>query len=292
MYYLIYGVLRFFSLFPIRVLYLFSDFIYFLGYYVIGYRKNVVLGNLRIAFPEKTERERVRIARDFYHLLTDTLMETIKFLSWSLRDIEKRCTVDFSTMEELYTTGRAVHLVGMHNFNWEFMNAMAPSRFHHPFLAVYMPLGNPHLERIFRKLRQKHGSHLIRATQYQKEYAPWRNRPHFLGTIADQSPADPRNAWWVDFFGQPTAFSRGPERHARAADAAVVFAHFYPLKRGHYTIRFQIYARNVSALEPGQLARDFAIFTEDSIRKTPANYLWSHRRWKHAWSEEYSELRK
>jgi KDO2-lipid IV(A) lauroyltransferase len=77
MYYVVYGILYLLSLLPMRVLYLFSDFAYFMVYRVVGYRKDVVLQNLSIAFPNKTEEDRLEIARGFYKNFTDTLIETV-----------------------------------------------------------------------------------------------------------------------------------------------------------------------------------------------------------------------
>src|SRR5688572_19657666 len=89
MYYLVYGSLYVFSLFPLRILYFFSDFAFFNLYYVFGYRKKVVMDNLRNAFPEKTEIERQNIAKKFYRNLTDTFLESIKLISISKSDIHK-----------------------------------------------------------------------------------------------------------------------------------------------------------------------------------------------------------
>src|SRR5688572_664727 len=142
MYHVVYGFIKLISLLPIRVLYLFSDFIYFIVYYVTGYRRKVVMGNLLIAFPEKTQKERTRIAKDFYHRLIDTFVETIKFFSWTNRDIEKRFTVDLSGLEEAYKTGRPIHALGMHNFNWEYVNWWIAKNINVPFVGIYLPVGS------------------------------------------------------------------------------------------------------------------------------------------------------
>jgi len=83
MYYIVYGSLWLLSLLPLRLLYVLSDCIYGLVFYVFKYRKNVVMKNLLIAFPEKTEKERRQIAKKFYHNLIDMFIETLKMLSVS-----------------------------------------------------------------------------------------------------------------------------------------------------------------------------------------------------------------
>src|SRR5690349_15015236 len=101
MYYIIYGLLYLFSLLPFFILYRIADFFYFLVYYVFGYRKKIVMANLLQAFPEKTEKERIRIAKDFYHNLIDTFIESLKFISISKKQVQKRSSGDLELINEL-----------------------------------------------------------------------------------------------------------------------------------------------------------------------------------------------
>src|SRR5882672_25983 len=71
MYYIVFGLLYVISLLPFPVLYLLSDVLYFVLYFVAGYRRKVVMNNLLLAFPEKTNEERKAIARKFYRRFTD-----------------------------------------------------------------------------------------------------------------------------------------------------------------------------------------------------------------------------
>ena len=89
MYHIVYGLLYLLSLLPLRLLFLFSDFACLILRYIVGYRKKVVFYNLSIAFPEKTETERKRIANRFYRNFTDSFMETIKLLSADVGYINK-----------------------------------------------------------------------------------------------------------------------------------------------------------------------------------------------------------
>ncbi len=290
MYYVVYGFIKLLSFLPLPVLHLFSDLVYFFIYYVTGYRKKVVMNNLLIAFPEKTGKERIRIAKDFYHSLVDTFIETIKFFSWSYKDINKRVTVDLTGLELAYKTGKPVHVLAMHNMNWEFINWWISKNAPIPFVGIYLPMGNKIFDRMMRKMRGKYGTILIPATKFKENYIQYIHTPHLLGTAADQSPANPKNAWWLNFFGRRTAFIKGPEKGATAINACVIFVHFYKTKRGHYHIDSFFYKENAAQTTPGEITRDFASFVESSIRAQPANYLWSHRRWKHEWKEEYRDI--
>jgi Kdo2-lipid IVA lauroyltransferase/acyltransferase len=196
MYYLIYGFLYLISLIPLRVLYIFSDGIALLLYYVLAYRKKIVLANLQIAFPEKSVAERKGIAKRFYRNFTDTFIETIKFLSWKLEDINKRFTINPVGLEEAYACQKTVHLVGMHNFNWEFVNWGLVKKVPYPFLGIYMPVGNKAFDKIIADMRSRYGTILVPATNFKTNYLKYANTIHMLASAADQSPGNPGNAYW------------------------------------------------------------------------------------------------
>ena len=166
MYYLVYGSLYLLSLLPWPVMYALSDLLAFLTWNVFGYRKEVVMGNLLIAFPEKTDAERYRIAKDFYRNLTDTIVESIKVISMGEETLKNLFMPNMEQIEEICSQGKNVHIHAMHNFNWEIVNLGASKYWKMPFLCVYMPLANKHLERIFSKVRSRYGTVLVPATDF------------------------------------------------------------------------------------------------------------------------------
>ncbi|NBO58375.1 MAG: hypothetical protein EBU73_05480 [Chitinophagia bacterium] len=112
-----------------------------------------------------------------------------------------------------------------------------------------------------------------------------------MALVADQNPKRADQSWWVDFFGRPTAFTQGPENAARATNNRVVFGNFYKIKRGVYTCSVESIIDDPASLQPGELTFKYVLFAEKCIRARPDNYLWSHRRWKHEYKEEYAALR-
>jgi len=161
MYYVVYGFLWLVSLLPMGVLYVFSDVVYALVFYVFKYRKDVVMNNLLIAFPEKTEKERIQIAKKFYHNFLDAFIESIKFITISTRQILKRSTGEFEVINKLTDKGYNVHIMAGHQFNWEFGNALGAMTLKAPFVGIYMPISNKALDRIFINLRKRYGTFLI-----------------------------------------------------------------------------------------------------------------------------------
>jgi KDO2-lipid IV(A) lauroyltransferase len=290
MYYLLYGFLYFLSLLPLKVLYLLSDFAYFLIYYVIGYRKKVVFQNLTIAFPEKSAEEKTRIAKKFYKNFCDTFIETIKLISADTKFINRHFKADYSVFETIYAKGKKCQIHTGHNFNWEIANLAVGANIHFAFLGVYMPIGNKAFDRIFKKLRTKTGTVLLPATDMRNAILPWRNEQYALGLIADQSAGNPSKAFWVPFFNRPAPFVKGPESGARLGNIPVVFGHFTKKKRGYYEGQFFLAEENPRSLENGELTKKYIKYLEEVIRASPDMWLWSHRRWKHEWKPEYGPV--
>ncbi|RYY66007.1 MAG: lipid A biosynthesis acyltransferase [Chitinophagaceae bacterium] len=290
MYYLLYGFLYLVSLLPLRVLYLLSDAAYGLVYHIMGYRKQVVLDNLRIAFPHKTEAERIAIAKKFYRNFTDTFIETIKFISASPKFFRKHLEADFTVLHDVYRDGRSVQFHLGHNFNWELVNLGVPALMPEPHVGVYLPIKSKPVDRLFRKIRSRSGVKLVAATRMREEMLPFRGQQYILGLVADQSPAIPARAFWVEFFGRPTGFLKTPEMAARRNDLPVFFAHFTKKNRGHYVGHIRLAALHPAQLPEGALTVQYARYLEEVMSANPELWLWSHRRWKHEWKPEYGAV--
>lgn len=290
MYYIVYGFLWLVSLLPWRMLYILSDGIYALVFYIFKYRREVVMNNLRMAFPEKTEKERKQIAKKFYHNLLDTFIETLKMLSVSKKSIVKRFTANWEVINTIQKKGRGIQIHAGHNFNWELCNASCPINLTIPFLAVYMPLTNKMFERIFYKLRSRFGSGLLRATHMREDFFPYKNKQYALALATDQNPGNPANAWWFYFFGRPAPFVKGPAKGAITNNAIVVFAFIHKIRRGYYQAEFTLAEENPSTSTEQELTGKFVRYLENVIRTYPDMWLWSHRRWKWEWKEEYGEV--
>jgi KDO2-lipid IV(A) lauroyltransferase len=290
MYYVVYGVLYLLSLLPLRVLYLISDFTYFIIYHLASYRKKVVLNNLTIAFPEKTEKEREQIAKKFYKNFTDNFIETVKFISAGKKFLRKHYVCDTSLFEELYRQGKRCQTHLGHNFNWELANLAMAFSTPYTLLSVYMPINDKAMDRLFKKIRSKTGAILLPATKMKTAMLPWRDKQYLLALVADQNPGVPSKGYWLNFFNRPTPFVTGPEKGAKANDSAVIFIHFTKKKRGYYEAHPELATVDPKALPEKELTRLYIQYLERVIKAHPEMWLWSHRRWKHEWKPEYGDV--
>lgn len=290
MYYIIYGFLWLISVLPFRVLYFLSDGIYGLVFYILKYRRDVVMNNLFIAFPEKTKSDRIAIAKKFYKNFIDMSMETIKMISVSDKQLEKRFTANWDLINAIHKTGKSVQVHVGHNFNWEWGNTVMTKKTVYKLLAVYMPFTNKVMERLFYKLRTRKGAIFLRATHMKADFIPYRGTQYLLGLVADQNPGHPGSAWWFHFFGRPTPFLKGPAKAAILNNTAVVFAFIHKPRRGYYEAVFSLATEDPQSMTEEKLTQKFAVYLEDVIKQYPDMWLWSHRRWKHVWKPEYGKI--
>lgn len=290
MYHIVHSLLYGLSLLPLRVLYILSDGVYFLIYRVFGYRKEVVRKNLTIAFPDKPLEEIKRIEKQFYKNFIDNFIETLKLLSGGSKFAVKHFKVDNTILEQEFRKGKKLQFHLGHNFNWELANVAVTSYTSYPMLVVYMPVKNQVIDRIMLKLRTVSKNALLPATDMKNAMFPHRNTQYLLALVADQVPGDPSKAFWLNFFGKPTPFMRGPERGAVAGNLSVVFGQIYKTKRGHYQLVYELCTDEAGTMEKGELTRKYVRFLEKVIREHPEMWLWSHRRWKREWKPEYAKL--
>lgn len=290
MYYIVYGLMRLISFIPLPLLYLLGDFVYALLFYVFGYRKQVVMNNLFIAFPEKSEEERKKIMKAFYHNFCDTFMEMIKLFSWSEAEIKKRFAGNIEVLNEWVGKKQSVQVVSGHYFNWEIANLGLGALSQMPFVVVYMPLRNKEVNKVVYELRGKTGTKLVAATDFQNQVREYMKQQYALILVGDQNPGNPAKAYWTNFFSKPAPFPKGPEKGAKRNNTAVVYTDFYKVKRGYYAFHMELLTSEPNSFKEGELTRLIVDKIEASIRERPANYLWSHRRWKHEWKEDYRKM--
>jgi len=189
-------------------------------------------------------------------------------------------SANIEVLNALYDTGKNVQLMAGHFFNWEYLNRWLPLHSKFPFVVVYQPLSNKTMDKIIYDMRAINGSILIPTRHFKTQFHSYVKDRYALGLAADQNPPSDLKAHWVPFFNRLTPFIPGPEKGAKMNDTHVVFCHFYKVKRGHYQIHFELITAEPRSFKDGELTRLFAQKVEAAIRLKPANYLWSHRRWK------------
>lgn len=279
---IIYSTLWLLSKLPFWMLYLISDMIYFLIYYVLGYRKKIVYKNLRNSFPEKSTDEIHAIAKKFYRYLPDILVETIKMISITENEVLER--IEILNPNEVYRhlkSGKSVIGVTAHYGNWELGIHRLSFLTDYPRLIIYKPLNNKNFDSIFNKIRTRFGATMVPMKQILRHSIRLKNEPHISMFVADQTPLYQDSDFFMPFLNQETLVYTGTERISKLTGNPVVFCEIgRKEKRGHYFCKFTTLIENPSLYPEHEITIIHNQFTEEIIKKEPAYWLWSHNRWK------------
>ncbi len=278
---------RFLSIMPKRAMYIFADLLYLAGYYLIGYRKNVVYDNLRNAFPEKSNRDIKKIAKRFYKHLSDVMVEDVAMLHMSTKRLNQFVNVkDLEVLDDLYQRNRNVMGILGHYGNWELLTTI-PLHSPYTILTVYKPLKNRFFDRKIYEMRRRFNEVPVPMKQAYKTIARYQKSgsPYIVGMVADQSPKKSGMNYRTKFLNQDTAFFLGAEKIARKFNHSVMLPAVKKIKRGFYEIRFTLLFDKAAETAETEITEKYARTLESLIREKPEYWLWSHRRWKHTRKE-------
>lgn len=282
-YYLTLPVFYLLSVLPFRLLYIVSDGLYVILYYIIGYRKKVVTDNMRRSFPEKSGAEIKALRKQFYHYFCDLTLETFKTLTISPEKMLKRCSWDPSAkkiFDDLAAAGKSCVIVMGHKGNWEWAGNTFSLSSKHQLYVIYHPLANKKFNDLICGMRQRFGTKLIPMKETFRDMM--NNKDHLTATafIADQSP-NPKNAHWMTFLNQDTPVFFGTERISKKVKYPIVFVSVKRLKRGYYTLKAEILATPPYDLTEGTITELHTKKLEADILEQPETWLWTHKRWKY-----------
>jgi KDO2-lipid IV(A) lauroyltransferase len=282
-FYLFYGSVWTITLLPLRVLYIFSDLLYLILYYIVGYRKKVVRTNLGNAFPEKTDAERRTIEKKYYRHLSDMFIETVKLIHLSEKKNRERLIINNpELLSRLYSEGRDVIAVLGHYNNWEFMTIL-PKLTDYTIISVYRPLKNKYFDQLINSFRGRYGHILTPMSSVIREIISHKkNNIHtFTALLSDQTPAKADIHYWTKFLNQGTAVYLGAEKIATKYGMAVIFMNYQKVRRGYYSITYELICNNAADMPEHAVTEAHVNRLEEIIREKPEYWVWSHRRWKH-----------
>ena len=276
-------ILYFISKLPLKILYIFSDIIFFLNYYIVGYRKAVITQNITNSFPEKSEEEIEEIRKKFYRNFSDYLVETVK--SFSISETEARVRMQHINQElfhEAQKEGKNIILLAGHVFNWEWINALAkivPQKHCHP---VYRKVNSDFWENQMKEVRNKFGNEALEANEVILNIFRNKNDGNSIYMfVADQTPHSSHVNYGLEFLNQKTPVFIGYDKLATRMDLAFIYCEMKKIKRSFYQVNYhRIYPDGEKFVEH-EVVKKFHKLLENTLHKRPDNYLWSHRKWKY-----------
>lgn len=282
-FYLSYPIIWLFSKLPFQILYIISDGVYFLFFYVIGYRKEVVLDNLKIVYPEKSEKDLKIIQKKFFSHFVDTLIEAIKAITISEASVKKRYAYkNIELIDELYSKGKSIVLTSSHYGNWEWIIGL-PLAVKIDCYTSYTKIQNKHFENLIKDSRSKFGIKCIKSSDIIKEIIEnvKRKKQGLYLLISDQSPTLQKKNYWTGFLNVKVPVFSGAEMISKKFDFAVVNMNTTKVKRGYYESEFKLITETPKETSKNEITNSYLRLTEENIHKQPAYYLWSHKRFKH-----------
>ncbi|MFP5471526.1 MAG: lysophospholipid acyltransferase family protein [Bacteroidia bacterium] len=270
------------SYLPFGVLYVISDALNFILFNVIGYRKKVIEQNINNSFPELSEKEKKDIAKKFQSHFCDLLVESIKTFSISEKDAFNRLHCkNPEVVNHFFEQGRHVVMVGGHYNNWELYAVALKNHLKHQPFAIYKSLSNNFFDEKMRETRSKHGLNLISMKLTKKYFEEIEDVPRGIIFVSDQSPSNPKKAYWTTFLNQETGVQFGVEKYAKEFNWPVIYGELRKIKRGFYEVEYYVVCENPNEFAYGKITELHTQLLEQTIKKAPQYWLWTHKRWKH-----------
>lgn len=279
---------------PLGVLYVVSDILFFIIYYVIRYRRRVVADNIAGSFPEMDKKEQRKVIRQFYRHFADYIVETIKLPRMTEDEMRRRMEfVNIGIVDRLWDEGKSIAAYFSHCGNWEWGTSITlwtarPPETGGIFAQVYRPLRNSWFDRYFLHLRSRFHSRSFTKSSVFRELIRLQREPipSITGFMSDQKPSINEPLHVVKFLNRPTAIITGTETVARKLGMAVVYMDMEKPRRGHYRVTMRLITENAALTPPMSVTDSYATMLQESIRRTPHIWLWTHKRWKHPVSYE------
>ena len=251
---------------------------------MVRYRRRVTCENLARCFPDKSNRERLRIERRYYRYMCDLLMEGIYNVFFATPPYLKRHYrfTNRQLLDRYYEQGQTVVLVSAHYGNWEYMVSSLNMQMLHHGIGVGKPLDNKSVASFITRRRTRYGTQVVDQTDVREHVAFFdaHHVPCALMMLGDQSPSNPHRSYWTTFLGRDTAFLYGAEHFARKYNYPVLYYTVNRVKRGWYEVTFSMLCERPSEVPQYTIVESYVRRLEEQIKQRPEYWLWSHRRWK------------
>ena len=274
-------MIKLLSRLPWAALYAFSAFLYLLAYYVARHREHVIHEQLEKVFPTASAAERTVIHKQFLKNFCDVLIEVLKSVSMSEDQMRARMRVTNIELARGYLdAGQSIMLITSHLCNWEWLLHGVTLQLGYPVDAAYKPLHDRWADRLMLWVRSRFGARLIPAKELLADVIRRRATVRAVAVNADQAPMSTDQRYWTRFLGQDTAFYVGAEQIARATRLPILYVRVHRVQRSHYEVEFATLWDGREAAGPHELTERYARACEVDVLKSPADWLWSYRRWR------------
>ena len=285
-YHLLYSLLWFSALLPLRMLYAINGVFYLLLYRVVRYRRQMVRRNLRESFPDMSPLELRQTEQRFYHWMCDSIAETTHLARATREEMSQRVVYhNLECLDRLIAEGRSVVLYLGHYCNWEWMTTISLHIDMQRIVGgqVYHALENKVVDRVMLRLRSRLGTECVEMRSILRRIATLRRegKQCVFGFISDQTPTYSNTHYWTTLLNHPdTLVITGTERIARQANMACIYLDVSRPRRGTYEVTLVPMTDKPQAEPQWGITEQYIRLLEQTIRRQPHLWLWTHNRWK------------
>lgn len=271
------------SRWPRRVLYGFGYVAYLVVYRVLRWRRSLAATNIANAFPGKSDDERAAILRQSYRNLGHFLAEALWGWNASAEALAARVRIVNPELITRFTSrGQSVVLLAAHFCNWEWLLLTAGVVLKIPIDAVYKPQKVKGIDDFLRARRSRFGGNPIPHQSFMFEVMKRRREVRAYALVADHTPKHDEEKHWTRFLNQDTAFYVGADKIAKILKAPVIYVAMRRESPGRYSVELKLLAEPPYDRDSGpEIVERYARMLEEEIRRSPADWLWLHRKWKY-----------
>lgn len=264
------------------MLYGLSNILAWLLNYVVRYRRQVIEDNLRHAFPSLPPARIRELRQKFYLNFCDVWLEALKGLRISAKEYQQRVKVVNPELPlKFFREGRPLIVFSSHRSGWEWLTPSHGVIFQVPIDAVYKKVNSRFFNRLMFCIRSRFGARMVEKGELLRDSIRRKDIPRFLAIMSDQRPHRAGNAYWTQFMNRPTPFYNASEKMARKLKMPVVYADMRRIARGHYEVYYHEITADPEKEPAHAITEKYVQLIEAGIRLQPADYLWTHKRWKH-----------
>lgn len=245
--------------------------------------RRVGLFNLRLAFPEWSDRQRRRVLFGLFRNFGRMLADFSHFPRWNRGNIERLIIYDgFENFAQAQSQGKGVLFLTAHFGNWE-LGSFAHGVYGYPCSFVVRELDNRLIDDFINRYRCLSGGKAIEKGDFARQVLRAFQQGEAVGILIDQNMLTGEGVF-VDFFGQPACTTTGPARMARKTGVPIVLGLvIWDAKMKKYRLRFdpvEWIRREDPEEEILVNTANFTRLIEEYVRRYPEQWLWVHRRWK------------
>jgi Kdo2-lipid IVA lauroyltransferase/acyltransferase len=255
-----------------------------LAYYLRPPLRRAAVFNLRLAFPDWTDKERKRAVRLMIQQVGWMAGEFSQFPKYTRANIERIVVLDgYENFNAARRRGKGVLFLTGHMSAWE-LAPFAQALYGNPLHFLVRPIANAKVDALINRYRCLSGNKPVEKNRSARAVLRVLYEGGTVGVLSDHNTSLEEGVF-VDFFGIPASTTSGLARLALRTGAAVVPGFLsWDREHGKYRLRFEpaveLSRTSDEEADVRENTQRFTRVIEDYVRAHPDQWLWVHKRWK------------